>query len=191
MATAIVQPLMTAEEFFDLPEDGLEKDLIYGKVVVRGDTMTMRNRLHGRTTSNLSRLIGQWRTAQKISGEQLDGEVGVRLSREPDLLHGIDFAFLSPEHSNSVPDDSRFVEGPPIMVAEVLSPSEKQSTIQDKVKDFMKAGVRQTWLVDPIFQTVTIFRPGLEPEFFTSSETIEGDPEMPGLRIGVADIFAK
>lgn len=49
----------------------------------------------------------------------------------------------------------------------------------------------QTWVVEPVFQTVTVYRPGHAPEMFSSRQELIGDPYLPSLRIPVASIFSK
>ena len=45
------------------------------------------------------------------------------------------------------------------------------------------------WIVDPYSETVAVHRLGLEPKYFTLSDELPGDPELPGFRCAVAEIF--
>src|SRR4051794_21021984 len=123
MSVSIEQKLMTTEEFLALPDDGVERWLIKGRVREFGDAMTRRNRNHGRLTARLAQLLGVWLDAQpEPRGEVYDGEVGCRLQRDPDVTVGIDVAYASAEVASNSPDDTELIDGVPILVAEVLSP---------------------------------------------------------------------
>ncbi len=77
----------------------------------------------------------------------------------------------------------------PILVVEILSASDKQEEIFDKVRDYLDAGVALVWLVEPVFRTVTVYRPDRKPELFNQDQELMGDPHLAGLCLRVADIF--
>jgi Uma2 family endonuclease len=122
-------------------------------------------------------------------GRVLAGEVRFRLRRNPDTTVGIDLAYVSPELAANTPDDARFVDGAPVQAVEILSPSNTQKRMLAKVKEYLSAGVQLVWAVEPEFRTVTVYRPHAEPELFNVKQHLEGGPQLPGLRIAVADIF--
>ena len=45
------------------------------------------------------------------------------------------------------------------------------------------------YAVDPFDDTVTVYRPGHEPVLFNRTQELVGDPELPGFRCRVAEIF--
>ncbi|HSL82134.1 MAG TPA: Uma2 family endonuclease [Thermoanaerobaculia bacterium] len=58
-----------------------------------------------------------------------------------------------------------------------------------KVRDFLAAGAKAVWVVDPPRQEVTVHRPGRPPETLPRYETLLGDPAVPGFRLPVREIF--
>ena len=52
-----------------------------------------------------------------------------------------------------------------------------------------EAGVPIVWIVNPDLRTVLVIRPGQKPTLFAEGDKLPGDPELPGLRISVSDIF--
>ncbi len=192
MSAIALQDKMTFEEFVALPDDDLVREVVDGEVRILGDVMSRRNRRHCRTTQKLVRLLGTWFEKQpEPTGEILDGDVGIILARNPLLSYGIDVAYLSPALSAITEEDAAFIEGAPEVTIEVLSPSETQQNIQEKVTNLIRYGVKQVWLVEPFFKTVTIFRPVGQPAFYTTDDTIDCSPEMPGLQVAVVDVFRK
>ena len=70
---------------------------------------------------------------------------------------GIDVAFVSAEVAANEPDAPYF-EGAPVLAVEILSPSDKQEEIDEKVELYLETGVAIVWVVNPRFRTVVVFR---------------------------------
>jgi Uma2 family endonuclease len=178
------------DELLAMPEDGMDRELIRGEL--REKPMTRRNRKHSRAEGKLAFFLHQWLAEQPSPrGEILDGEAGFRIRREPDTGVGIDLAYISPELSAVTPEDAVYVDGVPLLAVEILSPSDTLEGILDKVQEYLSVGVAQVWLVEPRFRTVMVYRSGAEPQLFNAHTELAGDPELPGFRIKVADIFSK
>jgi Uma2 family endonuclease len=124
-------------------------------------------------------------------GEVLVGEAGIRLSRNPDSTVGVDVAYISAEVAAASPPDYPYLDGVPVLIVEVLSPSDKQEEISEKVEAYLKAGVKLVLIAEPVFKTITVYRPDGDPQLFSISQTFEAGSAMPGLRISLRDIFEK
>ena len=190
-AIALPKP-MTAEELLALPDDGVERWLIRGELREKrpdGD-MARRNRRHSRSTGKLAYFLEGWRLLQpEPRGEVLVGDAGFRLRRNPDTTFGMDLAYISAQLAATIPEDVYLIDGVPLLAVEILSPSDDQEQILEKVVEFLNAGVAMVWVVEPVFRTVTVYRPGVEPELFSASQELSGEPHLPGFRVRVADLF--
>lgn len=187
---SIASSLMTAEEFLRLPDDGIERELIDGEVRERG--MTVRNRWHSFVQIQIGYALETWRRAQKPPrGTVHGGEVGSVLFRNPDTIVGIDVAYFSPEVTERESHWTTLLDGPPVLAVEILSPSDLQEDIVDKVRKYLLAGVALVWVVDPNFETVTVYRNDIGPQLFNNEQELAGEPFLPGLRIPVASFFRK
>lgn len=188
MSAPLAASLMTTEQLLATPEDGMDRDLIRGEL--RERPMTRRSRLHARTESRLSYLLNLWLDSQpEPRGEVLAGEAGCILCRDPDTTVGIDVAYISPEMASRQSDETTLFEGPPVLAVEILSPSDKQEDIDEKVEEYLAAKVALVWVVNPRFRTVTVFRSDTEPELFNVRQELSADPYLPGFRIVVKDLF--
>jgi len=192
MTTTAATSLMSAEEFLALPDDGVQRDLIYG--VVReypGKTVTRRNRRHSRVEARLAYLLNSWLLLQPVPrGEIHSGEVGCILKRDPDLTVGIDVAYFSSEVIARSSDlATTMIEGAPVLAVEILSPSDVQEDIDEKIDSYLANGTALVWIVDPHFQTVRVHRPGEQPILFNVQQEMAGDPHLPGFRTSVAAVF--
>jgi Uma2 family endonuclease len=163
-------PLMTTEELLALPDNGIDRWLIRGEL--REIPMTVRNRWHSRIMTRVAHLLENWLERQpQPRGLVLCGEAGVTLRRNPDTTVGIDVVYISAEVAARQTDDTSLVEGVPILVVEILSPNDTQQHIDEKVDDYVQAGVRIVWVIDPHDRTVTVYRPGREPELANVTPT--------------------
>jgi Uma2 family endonuclease len=186
MSTTGTHP-MTIEEFLALPDDGVERDLIRGEL--REREMTRRNRRHGRTEINIAYCLKDWLESRTgLGGEVVGGETGFILTRNPASGVGIDVAYVSAEVAARAPEAAYF-EGPPVLAVEILSPSETQEEIDEKVAVYLESGVKIVWVVNPRFKTVTVYRPDAQPALFNENQTIDAEPHLPGFRAGVGSFF--
>ncbi len=101
----------------------------------------------------------------------------------------MDLAYISAELAVATPEGARFVEGVPVLAVEILSPCNTWERITQKIRDYLDAGVPLTWVIDPVFRTVQVYRPGCEPVMLNSLEDLSGDPHLPGFRVPVAALF--
>src|SRR5437879_4892815 len=93
---------MTTEELLEMPENGVERELIRGELYE--EPMSERNRRHARIVGKLGQLLQNWLVQQaEPRGEVLVGDAGFRLRRKPDTTVGIDVAYISAELSAATP----------------------------------------------------------------------------------------
>jgi Uma2 family endonuclease len=131
MTDATSARLMTAEELLALPEDGMDRRLVRGEL--RERHTTARDRRHGRLEAKFTTALENWlQRCPGPRGEVVSGEAGFRLRRDPDTLVGIDVAYVSPEIV-AISPNAVFFEGPSVLAVEVLSPSDSQEDIDEKV----------------------------------------------------------
>jgi Uma2 family endonuclease len=179
---------VSVETFLSIPEDGIHRELIRGRVREMG--MTVRNRVHSRIEANATFFLVGWLRSQPAPrGEVVCGEAGFRLKGTKDSLVGIDVALVSAELVAATPAKQAIFDGPPVLAVEILSPSDVHENIVEMVAAFLEVGTT-TWVVDPDFRTVTIHRPGQPPRSFNVDETINDEPALPGFQVRVADLFA-
>ncbi len=77
----------------------------------------------------------------------------------------------------------------PDFVAEVMSPSDTLTELQDKMAEYIANGAELGWLIDPYKARVYIYRPGQPVECLENPATISGDPVLPGFVFKVSEIL--
>ncbi len=64
------------------------------------------------------------------------------------------------------------------------------STVAEKTAEWLAAGVRLVWIVDPSERTVTVHSPDRRsPRALTSGEVLTGERALPGFRLSVDEIW--
>lgn len=186
MATATHPRKMTIETFLALPEDDVDRELIAGEVRERGPSI--HGMLHAGCLAELAYRVGNWSHANPSIGvEVLAGQPGFIMQRDPPTVVGPDFAVVDAD----VPTDPRYglVEGVPRLAVEILSPSDNQGDIHEKVRLYLEHGVAAVWVVDPDDQCVQICRTGQPVMLFSGEQLLTCEPELPGFSVCVGELF--
>lgn len=172
MAQAPVSPaLLTAEQFFALPEPehGGKMELVRGAIVVH---MPVSGG-HGITAGILDRRVGGFVDVRAIG--VLGPEIGFLLSRDPDVVRAPDVAYVSRERPpHGLPADG-FVPFPPTTAIEVASSNDRDTDIQEKVDDYLAAGVQRVWVVRPRTRSVTVYRIDGTARIFRNGDVLTSD----------------
>ena len=77
----------------------------------------------------------------------------------------------------------------PDFVAEVVSPNDEAAALEQKIDEYLRAGVKLVWVVHPKTQVVYVFRPDGTAARKTAAESLDGEAVLPGLTVPVADLF--
>lgn len=175
----------TIDDLKAIPDDGKRYELIEGEVV----EMTAPNMAHAMIVANLLRLL--FPLLSTIGLRALTAPVNVFL-RGKDLLQP-DVAGLLPGSRARMTRDG--IDGPPDLVIEVLSPSNRVHDLLTKRALYELAGVREYWIVDPDERTVEILTLHEDALHRASLATAAGDdllvsPLLPGADLPLAAVFA-
>lgn len=174
--------LLTLAEYaaLDQPEDAYVTELVRG-VVVREPRPRRR---HGVVQAELAYLLKAW---AKTRGAEVTVESGYILSESPATLRGPDVAVvLEPRSGEGQPGG--WVLAAPDLAVEVLSPSDASSAMQQKVLEYLEAGARLVWIVDPEARTVTVHRPDGSANIVRAHQTLTGEDVLPGFSVDVSEI---
>ncbi|WP_165244070.1 Uma2 family endonuclease [Paludisphaera soli] len=187
MSIASKPRLMTAEEFMkaDLGE-GLH-ELVRGEVV---DVTPPPNTEHGFVCANLTYYLSDFARRTGL-GYCLSNDSAVQTTRGPDTVRGADVCFYSEARQPRSQVGSKLSPIAPDLVIEVVSPGNRRGEMFAKVAEYLDAGVLAVWLVYPRERSVVIHREReTAPVVLKEGDAIEDQPELPGFRCQVSDLFA-
>src|SRR5687768_15547625 len=103
--------------------------------------------------------------------------------RKPDVV----YVRLNRLPSGRIPTGDLFVA--PDLVAEVLSPNNSGSEVDEKLDEYITAGVSLVWIVNPDRRTIRVFRQDGTHRLYHANDVIENEPALPGFRLVVGEVF--
>jgi Uma2 family endonuclease len=166
-------------------------ELINGRIV----SIMPSGFLPGRVARRITRSLEDY-VAAGGRGEVIADNVGYAFDQP--LLSGRQS--LSPDSSfytGPLPADlMKYVKGHPDFAVEVRSENDygpkPDQEYADKRKDYFFAGTLVVWDVDPLAETVTVYRAAdpLAPTVFRRGDVANAEPAVPGWRLAVDVLFA-
>lgn len=173
----------THEDLLALPDDGNRYEIIEGELY----EMPSPNWNHMVIIANLMLLLGP--LVRALGGQIGAAPVDVFFTGadpvEPDVL------VILP--GSRATGGGRGVEGPPDLLIEVLSPSNRAHDVLTKRALYARGGVREYWIVDPASYTIDVL--SLHGDAFhrlqlASREAMVVSPVLGGAAFAVSEIFA-
>lgn len=143
---------------------------------------------HGRVCTRLASLLDGFVRPRSL-GFVFTGETGYLLSHEPPTVLIPDVGFVSFERGRAHLRSSSPFPGAPDLAVEVLSPSNRPAEMHGKVADYLAAGCRLVWVVDPKRETVAAYRTLLSPVLLGPGDPLEGGDVLPGFSVLVKELF--
>ncbi|MBI2760994.1 MAG: Uma2 family endonuclease [Chloroflexi bacterium] len=181
--TSAPQPhLLTAEELMELPDDGNAYELDEGRLVIMPPAKYRSSRVSARVLIRVGSFVER-HDLGACTGEQ----GGVVLQRGPDIVRAPDVTFV--RKNRLLSDIPGYFEGAPDLVVEFLSPSDRMARVLRKVKQYLAAGVRLIWVIDPEDRTAFIYRPGRDVIILDEDGVLDGEDVLPGFSLALSEIW--
>ncbi len=173
----------SAEDLLRFRAPGKTAELVRGVLVV-GEPPSTR---HGGRAARLARLLGNF-VHDRGLGEVFAQDTGFRIQHAPDTVRAPDVAFVRREHLARIPDEG-YADLAPDLVAEILSPTDRPGEILEKVGQWLSAGVRLVWVLDPMNRLARVYRADGTVSHVAADEALDGEDVLPGLRCALAAIL--
>jgi Uma2 family endonuclease len=176
-------PLLTYEQFRELPDDGKRYELIRGEVHLSPSPTTK----HQWISHNLDLSLGPFVLKNGL-GEVLAAPLDVRLSDDTALQP--DLIFVSNARIGIIQED--FIAGAPDLVVEILSPSTAAHDRATKLRLYAEAGVPEVWFLDANARTVELLK--LHGNKYLVDSILAGDDVLtsnlfPGWALPLSELF--
>jgi Uma2 family endonuclease len=181
---------ISADEFWEIahrPEyDDKMLELVEGEI----REMSRPGGKHGQIVIKMSSPI--YRFVEEHQLGHVTTETGYILFKNPngkDTVRGPDLAFVALHRApDGLPDGH--VPFAPDLAVEVVSPNDSASDIDEKVGDYLRAGVRLIWVVYPSTKTVSVYTQ-TTIQRVPESGFLDGGDVLPGFQLRVSEIFPK
>lgn len=163
--------VLTAEDFFETPEDGNLYELLEGRMSVNPPPVPR----HQRVVTLIGWRVGPWVETRKL-GKWFQSPCGVVLSEftvlQPDAF------FIRQERLTELVQE-KAIHGAPDLVVEVLSPGTARRDRTVKRQIYAAHGVREYWLISPDVEGVAVL--ALEGGAYLEVDLVSGDRLLPSL----------
>jgi Uma2 family endonuclease len=179
---ATVQHLISAEELIQMPNLG-RCELVRGELIM----MVPAGSEHGGIIGDLTLLLGNYVKGRKL-GRIFGAETGFIICHNPDTVRAPDIAFVRADRLPAKLPRG-FFDGAPDLAVEVLSPGDRASEVQSKIRDWLEAGCRAVWIVDPETESVTIYKSTRDITVLGIADTLSDETLFPGFSAEVSEIF--
>ncbi len=181
----IEDKLYTSEEFLEISRD---TSRVYELTKGRLTIMSPAGRNHGKLALRIGARI-QVFVDENDLGEAYAAETGFKLETEPDTVLAPDVSFVNKERLPAGEMTAGFLPGPPDLAVEVVSPSERASEVQTKVKAWLTHGTKLVWIVEPTSRTVNVYRADGSAALLDISAMLDGEDVLPGFTMPLESLF--
>jgi len=189
--THITEGLMTIEEFIE-QYDQQPFEIIDGERKLLSPTMAD----HGDVQSNLLTALIGFIAARKIGKVYVDTPFvltherqWVKGSRVPDLMYFVSARLAAYKSADSDYGHKPFVLVPDLAV-EIVSPTDSYSQVTQKIKAYLKDGVRLVWVFDLERKVVQIYQADHTEIEVQGDGLLTGGDVIPGFEVTVNSLFA-
>lgn len=196
---------MTYDDLLAQPDDGYLHELVRGEIL----RVPPPNQDHGTIEARLVAAIDRylyrraedlgWDEAQGIGARDLlvgrvdNGEAAIRvaLPDDPDQTRGGDVCYLTPEQVVQARESGPGTPIPlvPAVVAEVISPSEGATYVNEKVCDYLAVGARLVWLAYPRTRMLQVHRADGSVAEVAGAMRLDGGDVLPGFSLPLNALF--
>ncbi|HEX4227833.1 MAG TPA: Uma2 family endonuclease [Bryobacteraceae bacterium] len=187
MATVSAPRLLTAEEYALLPEaEGFRDELIEGERVLSPKPKAAHTLILDRLTEILDRQLDELAPNEPLRIWREAGWSFRIAASGADSVPGPDPMIVRPQEVRRAVQKNGWYEGVPLLVMEVISPSERKSRPMQKIGLYLEMGVPHVVEVDYTRRIVRVHTP--ESDAFSIYG--DGDQMSTPFRAAVAEIFA-
>jgi len=175
--------LLTAEDLLYLTQPDKQTELLRGTLIVREPPGYQ----HGVVALKVARLIANHVHDHGL-GTVVAAETGFKLFSNPDTVRAPDVAFIRQGRAPEPALDG-YPALAPDLVVEVVSPSDRAGEVQAKVSDWLTAGSRLVWVIDPRRKRAVIYRDDGSVDLLANQDALDGEDVLPGFSCSLADLW--
>ena len=182
MTVAATTPGLTADEFLALPDER-DYELINGMLVRRKETGAEGSYVAGQVMM----FLGTYR--REHGGWPLESETTYRCFGSPRILRRADVSYIRPDRLPGERLPKGYVTIAPDLAVEVVSPTDKAENVEEKVIQYLAAGVHLVWIVYPQTRTVHVRRPDGTSTILGDDQQLSGEAVLPGFSCPIRELF--
>ncbi len=183
--SAAQRNLLTADDLAKQSDNGARYELVKGvlqKIPPAGFE-------HGICASEIGSKLNVYVKTHKL-GYVCGAETGFKIAQNPDTVRAPDAAFVCQASVERQGIIKGYWEGSPDLAVEVISPGDTYAEVAEKVEEWLTAGCRMVWVLNPRRETVEVYHSNQDFAVLRGTDTLDGGDVIEGFRCQVQDIFA-
>jgi Uma2 family endonuclease len=177
------EELLTADDLLALEKAGKSTELVRGRLIVREPPSTY----HGRLQGILHILLGSYVRTNAL-GDVFGQDTGFKIASDPDTVRAPDLAFVDRARVAQIGRHG-YAALAPDLVVEILSPEDRPGEVLTKVGEWLEAGVRLAWVIDPDRRVVAVYREDGSMMTVSSDADVHGEAVLPGFSFRLSELF--
>lgn len=176
--------LITADELFMMPNTKRGCELVRGRLIKYMPT----GMIHGIVATQIGQALSNFVRANNL-GIVLAAETGFYIFQTPDTVRAPDSAFVGSDKLAKHGITEKFFPDAPDLTVEVVSPSDRKKDIEEKVKDYLSAGVKLVWIIYPQNRIAAVYRQNNIVSILREDDEFDGEEFLPNFRLALSELF--
>lgn len=183
MATDIEEKLYTPDDLLRMP-DGKRFELVDGHLVE--NPMGVKESM---VAWRLNSFLGEYALPRKL-GQGFASDLGYRcFAFAPDMVRKPDGSFITQSRLTNDLLEGGFATIAPDLAVEVVSPRDPYREVEGKVAEYLRAGVRLVWVINPDTELVRVHRVDGSVAEVKRGDELSGEDILPGFVVPLALLF--
>lgn len=128
---------------------------------------------------------------QKNLGWVLGSDAGYQcFPSDPEKVRRADVSFISLQKIAADQRPAGFIRVTPDLVVEVVSPKDLADEVNQKVGEYLDAGVRLIWVIYPTTGQVLVYN-STGGKILSSADELSGEDVIPGFQLKISELLRK
>ncbi len=166
-------------------ETALDPEKEYEIVNGQPEEKEMAGALHSGVGTRLIIELGYYCKIHKLGavyGADATFQIGIN-ERLPDV------SFISAARLPKVGEPTTKWMMVPDLAVEIVSPNDLYGKVTSKIRDYLAAGVKEVWLIEPELKIITLYRSLTNFTVLTEDDELTCENLLPGFRLKLSEIF--
>jgi Uma2 family endonuclease len=187
MSTTVSHTPFTPEDLLNLP-DAVRYELVDGNLVERH-----MGAESSAIAAKIIVLLGMFLRGRRL-GELFGSDTSYECFADaPGKVRRADVGFVRLDRLPGGRPPKGHLRVAPDLAVEVVSPNDTSEEVDEKVQEWLAAGVPLVWVVSPAIRAVRVYRPRTAPNgrvsLLSFDDTISGEDVLPGFSCPVREFF--
>jgi Uma2 family endonuclease len=181
--STVEQRAYTPEDLLTMP-DGKHYELVDGELME-----TPMSMIGAWVAVQLMELLNAFVRSEKLGVVMSETASYQCFPDDPDRVRRPDVSFIRKGRLSQDQFEQGHCRIPPDLAVEVVSPNDLYYDVEHKVGEYLSAGVRVVWVINPYARNVRVFALDGSVRQLSENDELTGDDVVPGFCVRVGELF--